>query len=250
MNTGKTSGELEIIERHLDVRLGGIDGPARVWAYRREAGRGVFDSFVAKEISGSTGWKSVTNSLVETACSYRVELPEGELTLQISTILPLACAWLGFREDGLLSSTDGPSYWQMVVRRLECNGIGIPSEEILRKESRPRDSLEVGVGSYYERLFGVGISRPYPKLDEDLVRKSNWACHSCGFISHEQRWEGPIALGTTCSCCGARSGIEDLDPESHFDRWAAHGRLWATPAVRPLVWDICRQLENSSWWNP
>ena len=73
-------------------------------------------------------------------------------------------------------------------------------------------------------------------------------CRVCGLDEDDERWTGPdSAQYVICSCCGAESGVEDLDLKSVRGcraKWIAAGCLWLSPEERPTDWQLDRQMSG------
>ena len=78
-------------------------------------------------------------------------------------------------------------------------------------------------------------------------------CRVCGLDEDDERWTGAVrAQYVICSCCGAESGVDDLDLKSVRDyrsKWIAAGCAWFSPEERPADWQFDRQMSGlpASW---
>jgi hypothetical protein len=73
-------------------------------------------------------------------------------------------------------------------------------------------------------------------------------CRVCGLDEDDERWTGPDgAQYVICSCCGAESGVDDLDlrwVREYRSKWIATGCTWFTPERRPTDWEPDRQMSG------
>lgn len=73
-------------------------------------------------------------------------------------------------------------------------------------------------------------------------------CRVCGLDEEDERWTGPAgAQYVICSCCGAESGVDDLNRRSVRDyrsKWIAAGCAWFSPQERPADWQLDRQMRG------
>jgi hypothetical protein len=73
-------------------------------------------------------------------------------------------------------------------------------------------------------------------------------CRVCGLNKDDARWAGTDrAQYVIASCCGAESGVDDLDLKSVRDyrsRWIAAGCAWFSPEERPADWQLDRQMSG------
>lgn len=71
-------------------------------------------------------------------------------------------------------------------------------------------------------------------------------CRVCGYDEGEDRWTGPDgAQYIICVCCGAESGVDDLDlawVRRYRAKWIADGSPWFAPEERPVDWSLHRQM--------
>lgn len=103
----------------------------------------------------------------------------------------------------------------------------------LRRRPRPVHWTPAEVADLCRRLNAV---------DALVIGTGETACRVCGFddqLGSERYFAGePQYL--TCSCCGSRSGPDDLRSDlvrRSRRRWVEGGRAWRYPEDRPADWD-------------
>jgi hypothetical protein len=73
-------------------------------------------------------------------------------------------------------------------------------------------------------------------------------CRVCGFDEDDERWtRSDGAQYVICSCCGAESGVDDLNlrwVRDYRSKWIAAGCAWFSPEVRPANWQLDRQMSG------
>lgn len=73
------------------------------------------------------------------------------------------------------------------------------------------------------------------------------ACRVCGWDLGEPGWN-PDPLYIICECCGAESGVDDIDEESarlYLRSWAASGGPWFDPSKQPNDWSMTEYLQRT-----
>jgi hypothetical protein len=73
-------------------------------------------------------------------------------------------------------------------------------------------------------------------------------CRVCGLDELDERWTEPDgAHYVICSCCGAESGVDDLDLKwvrGYRAKWITAGGAWFSPEQRPAGWRLDRQMRE------
>lgn len=72
------------------------------------------------------------------------------------------------------------------------------------------------------------------------MRHGATLCRVCGWDFEEDPWADGAPQYLICDCCGAESGIEDLNPraaERHLVWWIDEGVPWSDARARPADWD-------------
>ena len=73
-------------------------------------------------------------------------------------------------------------------------------------------------------------------------------CRVCGLSEDDERWAGTDRPQCViCSCCGAESGVDDLDLKSvraYRTKWIADGSAWFSSEERSADWQLDRQMSE------
>ena len=72
------------------------------------------------------------------------------------------------------------------------------------------------------------------------------ACRVCGWDLGEPAWN-PSAQYIICPCCGAESGVDDLDERQarrYLVFWVAAGGRWFAREQRPAGWSLASHLDR------
>lgn len=72
------------------------------------------------------------------------------------------------------------------------------------------------------------------------------ACRVCGWDLHEPGWD-PSPQYVICVCCGAESGVDDLDERQarrYLVAWIARGGRWFVPDEMPDGWSPLDHLDH------
>jgi hypothetical protein len=82
------------------------------------------------------------------------------------------------------------------------------------------------------------------------MKKDKYICPVCGFPELN---EPPFGVSSEpsyeiCSCCGFEFGFDCGDDKQTFAKfrqnWLAHGAPWFMPGLKPIGWDVEKQLGN------
>lgn len=103
----------------------------------------------------------------------------------------------------------------------------------LRRRPRPVHWAPAEVEDLCRRLNAV---------DALVIGTAETSCRVCGFADQlgSERWFAGEPQYLTCSCCGSRSGSDDVRPDLvrwSRRRWVEGGRAWRYPEDRPADWD-------------
>ena len=83
---------------------------------------------------------------------------------------------------------------------------------------------------------------------EGMENDATFRCRVCGVMLGYAPWgvDGDTPDYSICPCCGVEFGYEDSLPSgvrAFRSRWIAAGTPWFEPALKPVDWDLDRQLE-------
>lgn len=74
-------------------------------------------------------------------------------------------------------------------------------------------------------------------------------CRVCGWDHGEPAWADGEPLYLICDCCGAESGVDDVDPATvlaYRDLWVAADGPWFSAQLRPAGWSAVQQVEANA----
>ena len=79
------------------------------------------------------------------------------------------------------------------------------------------------------------------------MKSPRYVCPVCGFNGlKEMPYDGDGAPSyEICACCGVEFGFENKDDMVKYrEDWIKKGASWFMPALKPVDWDLSKQLAN------
>lgn len=81
------------------------------------------------------------------------------------------------------------------------------------------------------------------------MQSENSNCRVCGYPLRSAPWgnESGSATYEFCPCCGVEFGYQDVLPvaaQRFRTEWLRAGAEWSEPHMRPMGWDLHKQLED------